>query len=496
MPNTVLGKVSLTPRGAYSAEVAYTALDLVGHENGGYIALQSVQGVTPSDDGVNWMLLAGQGGTGPQGVQGPPGAVYTPTVSPEGVISWTNSGDLTNPDPVDITGPAGPTGATGASVASIERTSGTGAPGTTDTYTVKLTDGSTAGTFQVYNGADGTGAGDFKADGTVPMTGDLQMGGNRVTGLGSAQDATDAVNKTDLDTAIAGAADLTLSNLTNPQQALANLGAGVRPRLGINMDFKINQRGQSSYSASGKTYTVDGWYLALSGGSLTVNEDSSITLGAENNTFWQLIPPDEFELGKPFTFSVLTAEGALYSVTADSLSVSTDQKEDTDFGYIRIQYYNGNVGVNVNPTQSVTLAHAKPEQGPNQTLAYQDADGAWEILPQPDADYGAQLAQCQRYLVVLRGYGWIGSGVMDSSTQGQFFIPLPVTMRTVPTISGTVRIYNYLNNLEATEISAASISSNGIHGFFKIGSGSTLSSGDAVFLWLNTDEQLIISAEL
>lgn len=48
----------------------------------------------------------------------------------------------------------------GNSIESIERTSGTGAPGTTDTYTVTLTDGSKT-TFQVYNGADGEGAGDM-----------------------------------------------------------------------------------------------------------------------------------------------------------------------------------------------------------------------------------------------------------------------------------------------------------------------------------------------
>ena len=40
MPNTVLGKVSLTPRGAYRSGTRYTALDLVGHEGGGYIALR------------------------------------------------------------------------------------------------------------------------------------------------------------------------------------------------------------------------------------------------------------------------------------------------------------------------------------------------------------------------------------------------------------------------------------------------------------------------
>lgn len=59
-----------------------------------------------------------------------------------------------------------PTGATGAkgdpgsSIQKIERTAGTGAAGTTDTYTITLTDGTTS-TFQVYNGADGTGSGDM-----------------------------------------------------------------------------------------------------------------------------------------------------------------------------------------------------------------------------------------------------------------------------------------------------------------------------------------------
>ena len=48
----------------------------------------------------------------------------------------------------------------GSSIQSIERTSGTGASGTTDTYTVTLTNGDTT-TFQVYNGKDGSGVGDM-----------------------------------------------------------------------------------------------------------------------------------------------------------------------------------------------------------------------------------------------------------------------------------------------------------------------------------------------
>lgn len=51
-------------------------------------------------------------------------------------------------------------GADGSSIQSIGLTSGTGAPGTTDTYTVTLTNGDTT-TFQVYNGKDGSGSGDM-----------------------------------------------------------------------------------------------------------------------------------------------------------------------------------------------------------------------------------------------------------------------------------------------------------------------------------------------
>lgn len=59
-------------------------------------------------------------------------------------------------------GGKGDQGDPGSSIQSITRTAGTGASGTTDTYTVTLTDGSTT-EFYVYNGKDGTGAGDMSA---------------------------------------------------------------------------------------------------------------------------------------------------------------------------------------------------------------------------------------------------------------------------------------------------------------------------------------------
>lgn len=61
-------------------------------------------------------------------------------------VSWTFLSDLS--------------GIEGVGIAKIEQTGGTHAPGTTDTYTITLTDGSEY-QITVYNGADGQGAGDM-----------------------------------------------------------------------------------------------------------------------------------------------------------------------------------------------------------------------------------------------------------------------------------------------------------------------------------------------
>ena len=290
MPNTVLGKVSVVPRGDYSASTTYYALDIVGYNGGSYLAMQQVTGVTPSNDGVNWMQLSGPGLPGVDGV------TFTPSVSEAGVISWTNDGEEENPDPVNIMGPPGaaagfgtvtatadntssetpsvdvqssgpdtaknftfafsglkgktgetpdieigtvdtlepgqdataditgttpnltlslgiPKGQPGTSVSRIQRTSGTGAAGTTDTYTMYDSNDDAIGTFTVYNGANGAGAGDMMADGSVPMTGPLNMGGNKITNLGAPGADTDAVRKSDLD-AVAAEVDGILDGTT------------------------------------------------------------------------------------------------------------------------------------------------------------------------------------------------------------------------------------------------------------------------------------------
>lgn len=61
------------------------------------------------------------------------------------------------------TGATGPQGAPGNGISGIALKSGTHAPGTSDVYTITLTDGTTFD-FAVYNGANGQGAGDMLAN--------------------------------------------------------------------------------------------------------------------------------------------------------------------------------------------------------------------------------------------------------------------------------------------------------------------------------------------
>lgn len=156
--------------------------------------------------GVPQGIQGDKGETGETGATGPQGVSITnATVNEDGdlVITLSSGSPINAGSVIGPQGIQGEVGPTGASVDRIERTSGTGAPGTTDTYTVYLTDGKTGGTFQVYNGSNGTGSGDFMADGSVPMTGDLQMGGHKITNLAEPTDNTDAASKEYVDDTIA-----------------------------------------------------------------------------------------------------------------------------------------------------------------------------------------------------------------------------------------------------------------------------------------------------
>lgn len=111
-----------------------------------------------------------RGEKGAPGATGPANTLAIGTVTKGTEAAATITGDAPNQtlnlvlpkgDPGGV-GPTGPTGETGNGIASISLKSGNHAPGTTDTYEITFTDGTTFD-FLVYNGADGAGSGDMKA---------------------------------------------------------------------------------------------------------------------------------------------------------------------------------------------------------------------------------------------------------------------------------------------------------------------------------------------
>lgn len=114
---TILGRVSVVPKGEYNASTQYERLDLVRYNGAGYMALRTITGVEPVD-GSDWMLLVDRGEAGPTGAPGKDG---------------TNGKD-------GETGPQGPQGDPGKA-ATIESVSAeTGAAGTSATVTNTGTD--------------------------------------------------------------------------------------------------------------------------------------------------------------------------------------------------------------------------------------------------------------------------------------------------------------------------------------------------------------------
>lgn len=94
------------------------------------------------------IIGSGSGGTGADGV------TFTPSVSADGVISWTNDGGKDNPAPVNIKGNPG---TDGVGVQSVVQTTTSTDDGGDNIITVTLTNGNTA-TFTVKNGSKGSSA--------------------------------------------------------------------------------------------------------------------------------------------------------------------------------------------------------------------------------------------------------------------------------------------------------------------------------------------------
>lgn len=97
--------VSVEWRGEWSAASSYNYLDCVTFGGNVYIYIaESASAGSAVLDTSKWELMLKRGEPGVNGVDG---ATFTPSVSSDGVLSWTNNGNLANPPNVNIKGQPG-----------------------------------------------------------------------------------------------------------------------------------------------------------------------------------------------------------------------------------------------------------------------------------------------------------------------------------------------------------------------------------------------------
>lgn len=287
----------------------------------------------------------------------------------------------------------------GNGISSIARTDGTGAAGTTDTYTITFTDGTTT-TFGVYNGRDS----DMLASVYDPQ--------------GKAQDVfayVDALTAEDI-------------------------GAGrVNPNLLHNWYFinPVNQRGNVGYGGE-VNYTIDRWKsrsetLALQTYEGFVRLESTTSTSylaqylenapAGTYTLTALVksvsgtPSTSGNYGAIYISDGSTVSSAAYIKTAGLHSITVTMNKP--LSSFQFQLTAGSI---------VDVIAAKLELGTQQTLAHQDAGGNWVLNEIPD--YGEQLAICQRYFEIIEATKCIASS--DIRINGVRF---RVKKRTTPTVT-------------------------------------------------------------
>ena len=207
------------------------------------------------------------------------------------------------------------------------------------------------------------------------------------------------------------------------------------PNLLINGDFKVNQRGQSSYTGTG--YTVDRWRNA----------------GFNNLTVTPLVSglrlEDTVDTGTGYVLSYKFEDKDYLKLQGKTITISFKVSKNTGSNiYLRL-LANGEIVGDTNNTnntgifsKTITLPNSlnslelqirKSNGELNCEIDYIKLELGNVVTPNIPRPYAEELAMCQRY------YQTIGYQLARATSYNiagiNFYVPLPVTLRTVPTLS-------------------------------------------------------------
>lgn len=266
----------------------------------------------------------------------------------------------------------------------------------------------------------------------------------------------------------------------------------------------VNQRGQTSYTELG--YAFDRWMME--GHSFYVDKSANyggslhLVMGSEPQTFMQKI---ETMPQQQMTASVLlggaSASGYLLvqswpdAVDSHTVPIQSEMTTitftPTQLGMYRVAIFNGD------KTPDIFVRAVGLEPGSQQTVAHKEY-GEWVLNEIPK--FGDQLAECQRYALMLEGaeqfYG--GKVFNTDATKVDIFIPTPVTMRTTPVFSQiettpVLQIITGHGVFSVTQLTVHDKTTNGVSLECSFGSGA--STDELAFLRISGGKCLL-SADL
>lgn len=262
------------------------------------------------------------------------------------------------------------------------------------------------------------------------------------------------------------------------------------PNLLINPDFKINQRGKSTYSSTGAGATVDRWLGTNA--KTVVNSDNTVTVSSLSGTGYYTQHEENISYGK-HTYSIYvqaitgTVKAFYKSKNSKDIELGTLKQglntftsSDDGFKSFFLSIAGGS---------SVTLKYVKVEQGTVATTF---------IAP----NRSEELAKCQYYTVILEPWRTILNANTDSSVIN---IDTRCKMRTKPTVSyitlksGTQNQFNFVSILSSKAYYA--LKTNNWTSFIDsknevvvVNTGSGISSG--AFGQVTFDNSLMLDAEI
>lgn len=272
-----------------------------------------------------------------------------------------------------------------------------------------------------------------------------------------------------------------------------------------NWDFRnpVNQRGLTSYNAAG--YTIDRWKASSSSVNLEVQSSNIKATFVSGSDIRQYIENAQQYRGKTLTFSIELASTAvehpafaiyddvsrgvvgLLGKTAGIYTVTYTVDSAATELYVRI------FGNQLGATHVLEISRVKLELGSVSTLAND-----------PPADYGEQLALCQRYYWKIGksssgGRLMISSFVAGTTTYSYFNIMLPRPMRVLPTLAVTLADLIYTTTTTSggdTPTSLVVYSTNFDNSILTFRIGGEFTVGTSYNLWQNVGSYIELSADL